>query len=174
MISLHQTPAPTEKMMPDLLIENVPDEVCCAYRSMSDEERRLVAFELAASVRRITCKRPHLEDVDRYIERIREFREKGTLKPITDELIEEAITGRCLPEMTDMPDELRREFQQLPAEERRKLAAQVLSSLQDVLLERRTRNGPSKLERVRAFLEEYEGEPLDPALVEEALNMRHA
>jgi hypothetical protein len=76
--------------------------------------------------------------------------------------------------MTDMPDELRREFQQLPAEERRRLVAQVVSSLQDSLRKRRARNGPSKLDRVRAFLKEHEGEPLDPALVEEALDMRHA
>jgi hypothetical protein len=159
--------------MADLLIENVPDELCCAYRLMSDEERRLVAFELAASIRQISRKRPELEDIEQYIERIREFREKATLKPITDELIEDAIAGRCGLEM-DVPDELRREFQQLPAEERRRLVAQVVSSLQDSLRKRRARNGPSKLDRARAFLKEYEGEPLEPALVEEALDMRHA
>ena len=81
--------------MADLTIENVPDELCCAYRSMSDEKRRLLAFELTAIVRRISCKRPELEDVERYSERIREFREKGTLIPITDELIEAAIAGRA-------------------------------------------------------------------------------
>lgn len=81
--------------MADLLIENVPDELCCAYRSLSDEERRMVAFELTATVRRLSIKRPHLEDIEGYIERIREFREKGTLIPISDELIEEAIWGRA-------------------------------------------------------------------------------
>jgi hypothetical protein len=79
--------------MADLLIENVPDELCCTYRSLSDEERRMVAFELTATVRRLSVKRPHLQDIDSYIERIREFGEKGTLKPLTDELIEEAIRG---------------------------------------------------------------------------------
>ncbi|HEY0152233.1 MAG TPA: hypothetical protein VGB92_09560 [Longimicrobium sp.] len=81
--------------MADLLIEDVPDEVCCTYRSLSDEERRMVAFELAATVRRLSVKRPHLQDIDSYIERIREWSEKGTLKPLTDELIEEAIAGRA-------------------------------------------------------------------------------
>lgn len=79
--------------MADLLIENVPDELCCAYRSMSDGERRLVTFELAASVERITRKRPELDNIQDYVEQTREFR-NGTLKPVTDELIEEAITGR--------------------------------------------------------------------------------
>lgn len=81
--------------MTDLLIENVPDELSCAYRSLSDEERRLVVFELTASVRRIACKRPRLDDIEHYIEQIREFREKATLIPITDALIEEAIGGRA-------------------------------------------------------------------------------
>ncbi|HLL83522.1 MAG TPA: hypothetical protein VK420_12745 [Longimicrobium sp.] len=79
--------------MAELLIANVPDELCCAYSAMSDEERRLVTFELTAILRRISCKRPGLEDSEQYGRRIREFREKSTLIPITDELIEEAIAG---------------------------------------------------------------------------------
>lgn len=81
--------------MADLTIENVPDELCCAYRSMSDEERRLVTFELTAVLQQISCKRPELEDIEQYIQRIRELGEKGSLLPITDELIEEAIGGRA-------------------------------------------------------------------------------
>jgi hypothetical protein len=80
--------------MADLLIENLPDEVCCAYRSLPDEKRRLVAFELTEVIRQISCKRPETEDIEQYSERIREFREKGTLKPLTGELLEEALGGR--------------------------------------------------------------------------------
>lgn len=80
-----------------------------------------------------------------------------------------------MPNLTieDVPDDIRREFQQLPAEERRMLEAQVILSIADGLQKRQAQNGPSKLERVRAFLKKHEGEFLDPAIVEEALNMRH-
>jgi hypothetical protein len=82
--------------MADLLIENVPDELCCAYRSMPNEKRRLVAFELTAVLRQISRKRPELEDDEQYSERFRELRANGMLKPITDELIEDAIAGRTV------------------------------------------------------------------------------
>lgn len=81
--------------MADLLIEDVPDELCCAYRSMSDEKRRLVTFEITEIIRRISRKRPELEDIEGYIQRIREFGDKGTFIPLSDELIEEAIAGRA-------------------------------------------------------------------------------
>lgn len=80
--------------MADLTIENVPDELCCAYRSMSDEKRRLVTFEVTEIIRGISRKRPELEDIDSYIQRIRELGDKGSLKPLTHELLEEALGGR--------------------------------------------------------------------------------
>ncbi len=80
--------------MADLTIENVPDEMCRAYRSLSDEKRRLVVFELTETIRQISRKRPELENIEQYIHRIRELGERGTLKPLTDELTEEATGGR--------------------------------------------------------------------------------
>ncbi len=70
----------------------------------------------------------------------------------------------------DVPDELRREFQRLPDNERRKLEAQVVSYLRDGLLQRRAQIGGSKLERVRAFVNGHDGGLLTPELVEEAIS----
>jgi len=77
----------------DLVIKNVPDELCCAYGALSDEERGNVLSELADSIREALMVRPHHGDLARYMEEIRRFRERNTLQPLTDEFIEEAIAG---------------------------------------------------------------------------------
>lgn len=65
--------------------------------------------------------------------------------------------------INDVPDERRGELPQLAPDEGERLAGRAPSSPQ-------TKNGGSKLARVRAFVAGHEGVPLTPEFIEEAIN----
>jgi hypothetical protein len=65
--------------------------------------------------------------------------------------------------INSVPDEHRGKLQQLARDERERLADRVPTSPQ-------TKDGGSKLERVRAFVAGHEGVPLTPEFIEEAIN----
>ena len=76
--------------MPDLTIEDVPDELCRTFRAIPPERRRLVVSQLLACLENEVRSAP-AEGIERTIERIRERRERDTLKPLMPELVERAI-----------------------------------------------------------------------------------
>jgi hypothetical protein len=73
-----------------LMIEGVPDELCRDFGAIPPERRRLVVSQLVAYLEN-EVRSPPAEGIDRTIERIRERRERDTLKPLPPELVERAI-----------------------------------------------------------------------------------
>ena len=82
--------------MAKLVIEDVPHSLCCAFRSMSDEDRRVAVEALSAAVKRLTRERLSESSVEELRRRIRELRDAGVLKPIAKELMEEALGSSLL------------------------------------------------------------------------------
>jgi hypothetical protein len=76
--------------MPDLTIEDVPDELCRTFWAIPPERRRLVVSQFLACLENEVRSAP-AEGIKRTIERIRERRERDTLKPLMPELVEQAI-----------------------------------------------------------------------------------
>ncbi len=76
--------------MPNLTIEDVPDELCRTFRTIPAERRRHVVSRLVACLENEVRAVPTV-GIERDIERLRERRERYTLKPLTPDLVERAI-----------------------------------------------------------------------------------
>ena len=82
--------------MAKLVIEDVAHDLCCAFHSMSADDRRVAVEALSSAVKRLTVQRRSAGGIDELHRTMRELREAGVLKPITKEIMEEALGGSLL------------------------------------------------------------------------------